>query len=120
MYKRQGYADGRLQALNRRGDDPRVGGKRQNLVDGELDFTTQQALLDAGFCDAFKLFHSEYVASYPSPARAAGNPDPVTCRLDYVYLSRDLRAHALDGRILREGDAAMLSDHLPLYIDLKR
>lgn len=41
-------------------------------------------------------------------------------RLDYVYLSRDLRAHALDGRILREGDAAMLSDHLPLYIDLKR
>ena len=26
----------------------------------------------------------------------------------------------LDGRILREGDAAMLSDHLPLYIDLKR
>lgn len=117
---REGYADGRLQALNRRGDDPRVGGKRQNLVDGELDFTTQQALLDVGFCDAFKLFHSEYVASYPSPARAAGNPDPVTCRLDYVYLSRDLRAHALDGRILREGDAAMLSDHLPLYIDLKR
>ena len=89
-------------------------------MDGELDFTTQQALLDAGFCDAFKRFHSEYVASYPSPARAAGNPDPVTCRLDYIYLSRDLRARALDGRILREGDAATLSDHLPLYIDLKR
>ena len=102
------------------GDDPRTGGKRQNLVDGELDFTTQQALLDAGFCDAFKRFHSEYVASYPSPARAAGNPDPVTCRLDYIYLSRDLRARALDGRIPREGDAATLSDHLPLYIDLKR
>lgn len=117
---REGYADGRLRALNRRGDDPRTGGKRQNLVDGELDFTTQQALLDAGFCDAFKRFHSEYVASYPSPARAAGNPDPVTCRLDYIYLSRDLRARALDGRILREGDAATLSDHLPLYIDLKR
>ena len=117
---REGYADGRLQTLNRRGDDPRVGGKRQNLVDGELDFTTQQALLDAGFCDAFKLFHSEYVPSYPSPARAAGNPNPVTCRLDYIYLSRDLRARALDGRILHEGAAAMLSDHLPLYIDLKR
>ena len=117
---REGYADGRLRALNRRGDDPRTGGKRQNLVDGELDFTTQQALLDAGFCDAFIRFHSEYVASYPSPARAAGNPDPVTCRLDYIYLSRDLRARALDGRIPREGDAATLSDHLPLYIDLKR
>ena len=117
---REGYVDGRLRALNRRGDDPRTGGKRQNLVDGELDFTTQQALLDAGFCDAFKRFHSEYVASYPSPARAAGNPDPVTCRLDYIYLSRDLRARALDGRIPREGDAATLSDHLPLYIDLKR
>lgn len=117
---REGYADGRLLAINRRDDDPRVGGKRQNLVDGELDFTTQQALLDAGFCDAFKRFHPEYVASYPSPACAAGNPDPVTCRLDYIYLSRDLRARALDGRILREGDAAALSDHLPLYIDLKR
>lgn len=67
-------------------------------MDGELDFTTQQALLDAGFCDAFKRFHSEYVASYPSPARAAGNPDPVTCRLDYIYLSRDLRrAPSTDG-----------------------
>lgn len=115
-----GYADGRLLALNRRDEDPRVGGKRQNLVDGELDFTTQQVLLDAGFCDAFKLFCSEYVPSYPSPARAAGNPYPVTCRLDYIYLSRDLRKRALGGRILCEGDAATLSDHLPLYIDLKR
>ena len=97
-----------------------MGGKRQNLVDGELTSRPSRRCLTAGFCDAFKLFHSEYVASYPSPARAAGNPDPVTCRLDYIYLSRDLRAHALDGRILREGDAAMLSDHLPLYIDLKR
>lgn len=69
---REGYADGRLRALNRRGDDTRTGGKRQNLVDGELDFTTQQALLDAGFCDAFKRFHSEYVASYPSPGACRG------------------------------------------------
>lgn len=117
---RDGYADERLLKHNRRGEDTRVGGRRQNLVDGELDFATQQALLDVGFCDAFKLFHPEYVPSYPSPAHAAGNPDPVTCRLDYIYLSRDLRRRTLRAEILREGEAAMLSDHLPLYIDLKR
>lgn len=72
----EGYADGRLLELNRRGEDPRMHGKRQNLVDGTLDFVTQQTLLDAGFRDAFRLVHAAYASSYPSPAKAPEIPIP--------------------------------------------
>ncbi|MGX5820719.1 endonuclease/exonuclease/phosphatase family protein [Chitinophaga lutea] len=80
--------------------------KIENLVDGQhIDFTVQQAMLDAGFTDA---------AFYYDESRI-----DTDSRIDYIYLSKNLRKKLLYCAFITEPFTKKFSDHRPVMLELK-
>lgn len=105
------YADGL--AVKRFKDVQAKNKTQNNLVNGEeLDFEVQGSILDFGLVDLLK-----YLAER-DPLNAK-EIIPVKNRIDYIYVSKDLRSKVIRGNFIKDEFTKKFSDHLPIIIELK-
>lgn len=88
--------------------------KIENLVDGQhIDFTIQQSMLDAGFTDA-ALWYDEI------QERETGKSNILSdSRIDFTYISKDLRRKLLQCGFIYDDFTKKYSDHRPILLELK-
>ncbi|WP_081297881.1 MULTISPECIES: endonuclease/exonuclease/phosphatase family protein [unclassified Gilliamella] len=89
----------------------------ENLVDGQLSYTVQQNLLDAGFIDALKLKNKNFVATAPTKVFYDQASTPL--RYDYIYISPMLKNDVMDVKVLKDEFTDNYSDHYPVQMIIK-
>lgn len=89
----------------------------ENLVDGQLSYTVQQNLLDAGFIDALKLKNKNFVATAPTKVFYDQASTPL--RYDYIYVSPILKNDVMDVKVLKDDFTDKYSDHYPVQMIIK-
>jgi exodeoxyribonuclease III len=96
------YADGKL--IQRYQEAAKKYSFHENLVNGNaIDYTVQQKMLDAGFIDA------AYTTS----------PQDYSSRIDYIYISKELKSDLIKSDFIKDDFTADRSDHRPVYLELK-
>lgn len=105
------YADGAL--VKRFKDAKKKYSFHNNLVNGEeIDFEVQGSILDFGLVDIIK----HLADGDPENAKEI---NPAKHRIDYIYVSKDLRSKVVRGKFIRDDFTKKFSDHLPIIIELK-
>ena len=89
----------------------------ENLVDGKLSYTVQQNLLDAGFIDALKIKHKEFIAT--APTKVFYDQASVPLRYDYIYVSPPLKNNVIDVQVIKDDFTDKYSDHYPVQMIIK-
>jgi len=84
----------------------------RNLDNGQLDFSVIQALKDAGYVDAFRLFHQDFKASVSTKKYGSKNS-----RIDFAWLNPELAKYVVSTDIIYDDDTDTMSDHYPLLIE---
>jgi len=86
-----------------------------NLAEGGVvDYAVQQQMLDAGFTDAGKTFDERQQAQSGKSIIATNS------RIDYVYLSGDLKKKVIRCAFIYDPFTAVHSDHRPILLELKQ
>jgi endonuclease/exonuclease/phosphatase family metal-dependent hydrolase len=80
------------------------------LSGGRIKWRTIQTVIDAGYCDAFRILH----ADDPGMTMPAWDPH---VRLDYVFVPQAFRDRLVSCDVVRDGVATKASDHLPVVAD---
>lgn len=109
------YADGRV--LEKTQANMKKYSFHDNLVDGALDFEVQNLFLRFGLIDALKLKHEEFVSSLPTELTSQNGKNPPS-RIDYIYLSKDLKKKVKRVDILKDPFTHFYSDHYPVYMEI--
>ena len=105
------YADGQL--VKRLKEAKLKYAFHNNLVNGEeIDFEVQGSILDFGLVDIIK----HLADSDPINAKEI---NPAKHRIDYIYVSKDLKSKVVRGKFIRDEFTKKFSDHLPIIIELK-
>ncbi len=86
----------------------------ENLVNGQLSYTVQQNLLDAGYIDALKLQHKEFIST--APTKVFYDQASVPLRYDYIYVSPPLKNNVIDVKVLKDDFTDKYSDHYPVQM----
>ncbi|WP_392562099.1 endonuclease/exonuclease/phosphatase family protein [Orbus sturtevantii] len=89
----------------------------ENLVDGKLDYTVQQNLLDAGFIDVLRMKNNNFVATAPTKIFYDQASTPL--RYDYIYVSPALKKDILGVEVLKDDFTDQYSDHYPVQMVIK-
>ncbi len=88
-----------------------------NLVNGQLSYTVQQNLLDAGYIDALKIKHKEFIST--APTKVFYDQASVPLRYDYIYVSSPLKDNVIDVKVLKDDFTDKYSDHYPVQMIIK-
>lgn len=91
---------------------------KQRTRDTQIEYRVTNTLLEAGFTDAYKLFHDEFKTSFPTSKRIL--PDKFGVRIDYAFLNPALKEKCTSAEIVHDPVTKYLSDHYPLIFTLKR
>lgn len=89
----------------------------ENLVDGKLSYTVQQNLINAGFIDALKIKHNEFISTAPTKVFYDQSSTPL--RYDYIYVSPTLKNDVLDVKVIKDDFTDNYSDHYPVQMIIK-
>ena len=74
-------------------------------------------MIEAGYCDAYAHFHSDFKRSFPTAKRIM--PGDQGRRIDYAFLNHTLKMKCISAEIVHDKITRYLSDHYPLVIKLK-
>jgi len=85
-----------------------------NLVNGQLSYTVQQNLLDAGYIDALKLKNKQFISTAPTKVFYDQASTPL--RYDYIYVSPKLKNDVIDVKVLKDEFTDTYSDHYPVQM----
>lgn len=88
----------------------------KTTMNGEIDYTAIQKLLDAGLVDTWRKFNSTYDKSAPTKLRKHQN----YTRIDYIYVNQTLIPYMVDATLVKDNLTDTLSDHYPMLLILKR
>jgi endonuclease/exonuclease/phosphatase family metal-dependent hydrolase len=80
------------------------------LSGGRIKWRTIQTVIDAGYCDAFRILHAE------DPGMTMPSWDPHV-RLDYVFVPQAFRERLVSCEVVTGGEVMRASDHLPVVAD---
>jgi exodeoxyribonuclease-3 len=80
------------------------------LSGGRIKWRTIQTVIDAGYCDGFRMLHPD------DPGMTMPTWDPHV-RLDYVFVPGAFRERLVACDVVRDGAAKDASDHLPVVAD---
>ena len=89
----------------------------RHVVEGALDFRVSRSLEAAGFIDAHAALHQGNPKP-TIPTRAARGSKFTPARLDYIYVSRDLRSSLRTIEVVKNEDSDVASDHYPLVLEI--
>jgi exodeoxyribonuclease-3 len=90
-----------------------------NLVNGELDYEVHNKILNFGLVDAIKLKNKAYNSSRPT-VKSSNNGENASSRIDYIYVSKDLKNKVVTAGIIKDAFTDIYSDHYPVYLELKK
>ena len=111
------YTDGKI--LEKTQDAAKKYPYHDNLINKNmLDFEVQQKMLDFGLKDALKLKHKDFVSSRPTEKTSDNGNNPPS-RIDYFYVSKDLKGKVLKAEILKDSFTDWNSDHYPVFVEIK-
>ena len=79
-----------------------------------IDYQVQQSMLTAGFADAGKVYDDKQKESTGKSVIASDS------RIDYIYLSGDLKKKIVRCTFLYDPFTAVHSDHKPILLELKQ
>jgi len=88
----------------------------QNLNNGQLDFSVTNAMKAAGFYDSLPLFHKTFQYSVATKKFARDFQK----RIDYVWVNKVLAKKLTKADVLYDSATDSISDHYPMYIELKK
>ena len=111
------YAHGRLEPFFNERD---LLYKENNLNNGKLDYSVIQEVMDFGFIDleaSNRVSSYEFSGSFPTMIEKEGEHGDQR-RLDYVFASKNLANKVTRAKIITTDTTYILSDHLPLIVDL--
>jgi exodeoxyribonuclease III len=80
------------------------------LSGGRIKWRTIQTVIDAGFCDAFRILHPD------EPGMTMPSWD-AHVRLDYVFVPQAFRERLVSCEVITGGEVMRASDHLPVVAD---
>lgn len=87
----------------------------QNLgKDDELDYSVQQKVLGAGFVDALKMFHPQFIPTAPTKLFYDQSSHPL--RYDYVYVSENMKSDVVKCEVIKDEFTDVYSDHYPVLL----
>lgn len=90
----------------------------QNLVNGKLDYTVQQDILDAGFIDVLRYqFPKTFIAT--APTKIFYDQSKLPLRYDYIYVAPMLKENIVDVKVLKDDFTDKYSDHYPVQLIIK-
>lgn len=92
----------------------------KNLKDGQLDYDVIGQLLANGFVDleyAFRTDDYQFTGSFPTRIEKEGEHGDQR-RLDYVFVNPELAEQVIDAQIIANDTTWLLSDHLPVRVDI--
>ena len=81
------------------------------LSGGKIKWRTIQTVIDAGYCDAFRILHPDD----PGMTMPAWDPH---VRLDYVFVPDGFADRVVRCDVVASAEAAAASDHFPVVADL--
>jgi len=90
---------------------------RQNLNNGQLDYSVIQELIDSGFEDSFYLRNNTFKNSVPTEKYRKQNS--FLRRIDYIWVNKRLSNRVKRSDILRDTLTELLSDHYPTILKLE-
>ena len=100
------HQDGYVDRLKRREQkDPRY----KALNNGKLDYSVINTVKEAGYVDAFLMFHDAFTRAFPKHLR----------RVDYVWLNPQLAKYAVSAEFIYDDKNNEISDHFPLLVNFK-
>jgi exodeoxyribonuclease-3 len=76
-----------------------------------------QSMKDAGFVDAYRLFHQNYTLSKPTKKWDKGSG--YNSRIDFMWLSPELAKYAVRAEYIYDEDTEVMSDHYPLLVEFQ-
>lgn len=82
--------------------------------DDELDYTVQQKILDAGFVDALKMFHPQFIPTAPTKLFYDQSKFPL--RYDYLYVSENMKNNLVKCEVIKDDFTDIYSDHYPVML----
>jgi exodeoxyribonuclease-3 len=88
--------------------------KLRNLVNGEPDFSITAKVEATGLVDAYRLDRGQ-----DQPGYAINHPS-IGHRIDYIWVSPDLKDNVLSCSFIYDQVTAHLSDHHPLFLVLQK
>lgn len=91
---------------------------RNNLNDGEIDYSVTDRMLGAGFIDAFRFVNNMFKNSVPTNAYLKKSSK--LRRIDYAWINRRLSKELVRVEIIQNHHTDSLSDHYPLLITIKK
>lgn len=112
------YAHGKLEPFFANRD---IAYEEQNLKDGQLDYYVLDKLMQIGFTDSeASLRPDSYVfsGSFPTMIEKEGEHGDQR-RLDYVFISENLKHSLTKSQIISTEETLYLSDHLPVIVDFQ-
>ncbi len=104
-------------------DDKMLEGMRQrekqlshirNLNNGNIDYTVMDQLKQEGFIDTFWLTNKSFKPSVTTPK--FGTPSR---RIDFIWANQVAADKVVNGTILHDDCTNVMSDHYPVYIELR-
>ncbi|RZJ20490.1 MAG: endonuclease/exonuclease/phosphatase family protein [Acinetobacter sp.] len=88
------------------------------LADGKIDYTVIQDMMDRGFSDALKLKHPEFIKTVHPKAFEPKNTPDVPSRIDFIFVSPDLKKKVSSAEVIKDDFTDVRSDHYPVYITI--
>ncbi len=90
------------------------------LVKGKIDYTVIQAMMDDKFVDVLKLRHQEFIKTVHPKAFEPKNGPDVPSRIDFIFVSPDLKGKVLAAEVIKDDFTHVRSDHYPVYITIQQ
>lgn len=91
---------------------------RNNLNNGQIDYSVTDTLLQAGLIDAVRFKNARFRNSVPTKVNL--NKNSVPRRVDYIWVNPALSRYLLRAEIIQDSVTDSLSDHYPVLIVCRR
>lgn len=90
------------------------------LADGKIDYTVIQAVMDQGFIDALKLKHPTFIKTVHPKAFEPKNGPDVPSRIDFIFVSPDLKKKVNSIEVIKDDFTDARSDHYPVLMTIEQ
>ncbi len=95
------------------------GGRRHNLNEGNLDFSVIGMVEDAGFQDIFRLHNDEFKITVPTVTKVEQQGPRKGSRIDFAFANPTLAKQVVYADIIHDEDTHLISDHYPVYFEIR-
>lgn len=90
---------------------------RNNLNNGQIDYSVTDKMMEANFVDAYFFLHKTFKNSVPVKSQMKKNS--ILRRTDYVWLNKNLSGKLVAADIIHDSTTDVISDHYPILVKFK-